>query len=554
MVSAPLLAFSTSPTRFILAYAVKVGGLVKGVIAFAAGRLGGYVETMTEPILTFGPFTLDASRNELCNSGAVVNVSQRATTLLAALIDANGQTISKSELMEKAWPGMVVEEGNLTVQIAALRKALGSDADGHDLIVTVPRVGYRLLLPQPALTAEPLVLPSLAVLPFQNLSGEAEQDYFADGVVEDMITALSRFKSFAVVTKNAAFLYKGRTMDLKAVSAELGARYVLEGSVRRAGSRLRITAQLVEAATGAHLWAERFDGALDEVFDFQDRITESVATLVEPSIQSAELKRARRERPGSVAAYDLYLQAVVNLWTDIEKDQFEAYSLLRQALALDPDNAICLALSAMALMRRNLRGWPPIGSDDRSLCAVLVRRALQHAGEDAKTMAYCGDALFHFVKDYDWAMATLQQAVEMNPNNLDVVVITGIANLHCGDVDNALAHFHRALRLSPRDPSAHLSLTGIAHVAMIRGDWREALDWASRALALTPNNQPTHWMLVAANAHLGRMAEAHRYLNELRRLRPGVTVAGIWAGQPQKTEDRCANILEGLRLAGLLEA
>ena len=425
---------------------------------------------MTEPAVTFGPFTLDASRNELRNSGEVVNISQRAITLIAALINANGQTISKSELMEKAWPGMIVEDGNLTVQIAALRKALGSDADGNDWIVTVPRVGYRLLLPHPALTAEPVVLPSLAVLPFQNLSGEAEQDYFADGIVEDMITALSRFKSFAVVTRNAAFLYKGRSVDLKTVSAELGARYVLEGSVRRAGSRLRITAQLVEAATGAHLWAERFDGTLDEVFDFQDRITESVATLVEPSIQSAEIKRSRRDRPGSVAVYDLYLQAVANLWTDVEKDQFEAYSLLRQALALDPDNVICLALSAMALMRRNLRGWPPIGPDDRSLCAALVRRALQHAREDAKTMAYCGDALFHFVKDYDWAMATLQLAVEMNPNNLDVVVITGIANLHCGDIDDALAHFHRALRLSPRDPSAHMSQTGIAHVAMIRGD------------------------------------------------------------------------------------
>ena len=510
---------------------------------------------MADHATVFGPFTLDASRNELRHNGEVVSISQRAITLLAALINANGQTISKSELMEKAWPGMIVEEGNLTVQIAALRKALGSAAAGHEWILTVPRVGYRLLLPQakPALTAEPVVLPSLAVLPFQNLSGEAGEDYFADGVVEDMIAALSRFKSFAVVTRGAAFLYKGRTVDLKTVSAELGVRYVLEGSVRRAGSRLRITAQLVEAATGAQLWAERFEGALDEVFDFQDRITEGVAILVEPSIQAAEIKRSHLERPGSVAAYDLYLQAVANLWTDVEKDLIGAYSLLRQALALDPNSAVCLALSALTLSRLNLLGWAPIGPDDRSLCAALVRRALQHAGEDAATLAHCGDALFHFVKDYDWAMATLQQAFEMNPNNLDVVARTGIANLHCGDIDDALAHFHRALRLSPRDPSAHLSMTGIAHVAMIRGDWREALDWASRALVLTPNNQPTYWMLVAANAHLGRMEEADRYLDELRKLRPGVTVAGIWAGQPQKTQDRCANVLEGLRLAGLQE-
>lgn len=510
---------------------------------------------MAKPTVTVGPYSLDAERKELRRGGEVIRINQRAIALLAALINANGQTISKGELMEKAWPGILVEEGNLTVQIAALRKALGVDADGNDWIVTVPRVGYRLLSPQPKArnTTEFILLPSLMVLPFQNLSGDPEQDYFGDGVVEDMIAALSRFKSFAVVTRGAAFFYKGRTVDLKTVCAELGVRYVLEGSVRRAGSRLRITAQLVEAATGAHLWAERFDGGLDEIFDFQDHITESVATLVEPSIQGAELERSRRERPGSVAAYDLYLQAVANHWTDVEKDIIGSYSLLRQALALDPDNAVCLALSALTLSRLNLLGWAPIGPDDRALCAALVRRALQHAGEDAATMAYCGSALVHFVKDYDWAMTTMQQAIERNPNNLDAVLIAGVVCLHCGDVEDALAHFHRALRLSPRDPSAHMALTGISHVAMIRGEWKEALAWAIRAIVLKPNYPPTLWMLVSANAHLGRIDEAHRYLADLNREAPGATIASIWAGQPQKTEDRCANVLLGLRLAGLPE-
>ena len=217
--------------------------------------------------------------------------------------------------MDAAWPGTAVEESNLSVQIASLRKLLGPSPDGGEWIATIPRVGYRFVAePEAAVPAqtqaarsEP-VIPSLAVLPFQNLSGDPEQDYFADGVVEDIITALSRFKSFAVIARNSRFVYKGRAVDVRQVAKELGVRYVLEGSVRRAGDRLRITAQLVDGVTGAHLWADKFDGAVEDVFDFQDRITESVATVVEPHIQTAEIERSRRERPRSIAAYDIYLQ------------------------------------------------------------------------------------------------------------------------------------------------------------------------------------------------------------------------------------------------------
>ena len=289
-------------------------------------------------------------------------------------------------------------------------------------------------------------------MPFENLSGDPEQDYFADGIVEDIVTALSRFTSFAVIARNSSFVYKGRSVDVRQVANELGVRYVLEGSVRRAGSRLRITAQLVDGVTGAHLWARNFDGALEDVFDFQDKITESVATLVEPRIQAAEIERSRRERPGSMATYDIYLRALAKISSESAKDNADAYALLTEALALEPDNAVFLAHAAWALEHRISMGWPSIGPDDRQKCADLARRGLEHAAGDAMLMAHCGMALLLGAKDYDWGMAVVQAAVEANPNNLLIVVRAGIANIFCGSIDDALTYLHRANRLSPGDP------------------------------------------------------------------------------------------------------
>ena len=260
---------------------------------------------------SFGPFIFDRTTGALSRGGRPIAVGGRGAALLAALVDADGGAVGKDALIEAAWPGTIVEEGNLSVQIATLRKALGQRADGQDWIATVPRVGYRLLKASPSPQDSAAgVPPSLAVLPFGNLSGDAEQEYFADGVVEDIITALSRFRSFAVIARNSSFVYKGRAVDVRQVSKELGVRYVLEGSVRRGGERLRITAQLVDGQTGAHLWAEHFDGAVGEVFEFQDRIAERVVGVVEPQILWAEVRRSKRERPDSIEAYDLYLRAL----------------------------------------------------------------------------------------------------------------------------------------------------------------------------------------------------------------------------------------------------
>ena len=510
---------------------------------------------MAETPFVFGPFVFCPVRGELRRDGEFVPVGQRGIALLSALLQADGKPVSKAELMERAWPGMIVEEGNLTVQIAALRKLLGTSPDGHDWITTVPRVGYRLLRMEAsvAVKAEPVVLPSLAVLPFQNLSGDPEQEYFADGVAEDIITALSRFKSFAVIARNSSFTYKGRAVDARQVASELGVRYILEGSVRRAGTKLRITSQLVDCTRGENLWARNFDGALDDVFDFQDRITESVASAVEPTIQNAELEHARRQRPGSITAYDICLRARAKLGKETSDDNNEAYAMLTEALTFEPDNAQLLALTNFALGHRTAMGRIPVGAEDRETCIALAHRSLRHAADDPMVLAHCAMSLIHVAKEYDWGMAIIQKAVDANPNNLMVVVRAGIAHIHCGDPDAALSHFHRAIRLSPRDPDARYSLTGISHVQMILGDFPEAIAWATRSLAENSNFDATYWMLIAANAQLGRLEEARRHLGAYLNLAPEAAIAGIKAGQPAKDPSRLAAILDGLRMAGLPE-
>ena len=285
------------------------------------------------------------------------------------------------------------------------------------------------------------------------------------------------------------------------------------------------------ASAGTHLWAESYDGAIAEVFEFQDRITESVATVIEPQIQAAELARVRRERPGSVAAYDIYLQARARILAESPAENAAAYALLSEALALDPDNPRILAHAAWAIEHRTTMGWPPFGPDDVARCAAYARRALELAAGDAAVMAPCGIALLQAVKDYDWGLAVLRAAAEANPNDLVTAIMAGVGEMHCGSLDAALAHAERALRLSPRGPHVHFSYNSIADVQMVRGNYAEAVEWAARALALNPNFDPTLWNLIAGNAHLGRMEAAHRFLAELRRIRPG-RHAGADSGRP----------------------
>ena len=421
----------------------------------------------------------------------------------------------------------------------------------------VARAGLRLGRANPASTFHPAlgpsVKPALAVLPFQNMSGDAEQDYFADGVVEELITALSRFKSFAVIARNSSFVYKGRAADVRQVASELGVRYVVEGSVRRAGERLRITVQLVDGTSGAHLWADRFDGAIKDIFDVQDSITEGVVGVVWPHIREAEIERSRRERPGSLRAYDLYLQALPKFNAATPEETAAAWALLSKAIALEPENGVYLAEAARVLERALVMGWPSLTEDDGATCDELARRGLANAHDDASVLATCGVALIQAAGAWQVGLATLRRAVEANPNQFRVMMSAGIGYLKCGNIEDALVCFQRAMRLSPANPSAYAALTGIAHAHMVLGNYQEALKVAERSLASSPDYNPTHWMLIAANAQLGQMDDARRWLARFRALAPGVTLSRLRAVQLASDPSRMAAIFEGLRLAGLEE-
>lgn len=256
--------------------------------------------------MTFGTFEFDPAGPTLRRAGGQLKVGRRALALLAALTEAGGKVVAKPELMDRAWPGLFVEEANLSVQISQLRRVLGARSDGADWIVTVPGLGYRF-----APDAPPLPInsdrPRLVVLPFDHLDGDAGAGYFADGVVTDLIAALTRFHGIGVVSRSVAFTYRGRGLDSRQVARELGVSYVLEGAFRRSSDRLRVTTQLVDGITGDQIWADRFEGSLDDVFAVQDAIVESVAVRVEPSVHASELTRSRRERPTSLEGYDIFL-------------------------------------------------------------------------------------------------------------------------------------------------------------------------------------------------------------------------------------------------------
>ena len=496
----------------------------------------------------FGPFSLDRSGKVLLRDGAPVDAGQRGIALVKALVDARGGTVTKAELLEAAWPDVVVEEGNLTVQIASLRKALGTGPGGGEWIVTVPRVGYRLAAQLPAATTAPPIAdamsrrPTLAVLPFQNIGDDPEQEYFADGVVGDIITALSRFRSFAVIARMSSFAYKGRVIDVRQVARELGVRYVLDGSVRRSGKRLRIVAELVDAETGIHLWARTFDGSTEDIFAFQDRITTEVATIVSPVIEQAEIERARRKPPESLDAYDLILRALRPYRSLTPTGNAEAIRLLMRAMELDPGYAPAISLAATSLHMRFGHKWPSITGADLATCIALTRRAVELADGDAPILAQCGLTLANRVGEYEQGVALVDLAVAANPNSSVVMTWAAVVYLHCGDLERALEYAHRAVDLHAGRAGAFWGLTAIAHINMILGNFDEALGWAERALAVNPDYEPAHWMMIAANARLGQVAEAHRWLARFFKLKPDATMATIRASQPKRFgEERIAS-------------
>lgn len=500
--------------------------------------------------IDFGPFTFDPARMLLVRDGVGVGLGARGAVLLDVLLSAGGNVVTKQELLDAAWPGAVVEENNLSVQIAALRKALGERQSGEDWIVTVPRLGYRMPLPARAVGgAGGVVLPALAVLPFLNLGGDPEQDYLADGIVGDITTALSRFRGFAVMSRNSAFAYKGKTPDVRQVGRELGVRYVLEGAIRSVGERFRINAELVETETGVHLWADRFEGPRTALFEAQDQITDGVVRAIQPSITRAEVARARLKRTSNLTAYDHYLRALPDLYY---REGRRVTDLLEEALRLDPHFVAAAAVAGNQYLAGYFHQAPGSSPADLERARALLQQVLPACGHDSWLLSNCATMLMS-LGQYDEALAFAERAVAENPNDATALAHAGVVHLFAGSLETAAELHMRGLALNPNEMSAHGQLTSISHVRIAQGDFDQGLVWAKRALAASAHYGPTYWMLIAGNAHLGRMEEASHFVDELRRIVPGITVARIRHGHHARDPRRVEVVFDGLARAGMPE-
>jgi TolB-like protein/Tfp pilus assembly protein PilF len=395
--------------------------------------------------------------------------------------------------------------------------------------------------------------PSIAVLPFANMSNDPEQEYFADGISEDIITALSQIKQWFVVARNSSFAYKGRNVDIREVAKDLGVRYVLEGSVRRGGNRLRITGQLIEADTGTHMWADRFDGDLDDVFALQDKITESVVGAIEPSLRRAEIERSKRKPPENIGAYDLYLRALPHVYAMRPDDNEQALDLLHKAIEIDPNYAPALAYLAWAYEQRLVREWGVYGEDDSGIAVALAHRAIDADRDDAHVMAAAGFVLVMIARDYEQGLQATERAHELNPNIAFVSMLVGVSKLFGGDPTEALIHLDDAIRVSPSDPGAFFFYTCAALAHLFCGRPDEAHDLARKSARMYSDWDTTYWALIPALVQLGRTEEARSTIPKFLELSPSATVSRLRELLPLRNPDYLNIILDGMAVAGLPE-
>jgi TolB-like protein len=397
--------------------------------------------------------------------------------------------------------------------------------------------------------------PSIAVLPFTNMSGDPEQDYFADGMVDDIITALSHFKALFVIARNWSFTYKGRAVDVKQVGRELGVRYVLEGSVRKAANRVRITGQLVDTATGAHLWADRFDGGLSDIFELQDQVTERVVGAIAPAVEKAEIERAKRKPTESLDAYSLYLRGLARFYqfTDRQTND-EALRLFNSAIELDPDFASAYGRAALCYVIAKINGWFSGAANEIAEVKRLAQRAVELGKDDAFALAAGGYALVLVVRDLEVGAAVIDRALVLNSNLVEAWDVGGWAKIWLGEAEPALERFARAMRLNPVDPRMHDMRTGTAFAHFLLGRYDQAASWAAMALQDNPDFQPGLRIAAASNAMAGRPEQAHQAVARLRQLNPALRVSNLKdVLSPFRRAEDLARYGEGLRRAGVPE-
>ena len=509
----------------------------------------------------FEDLVLDVDRRELRRGSDAIAVEPQVFDLLVYLVQNRERMVSKDDLIAAVWHGRIVTESTLTSRINAARNAVGDSGSEQRLIRTVPRKGLRFVgevregaaaaapVAEPRAGPAPGDPPAIAVLPFTNMSGDPEQEYFSDGISEDIITALSKLRWFFVIARNSSFIYKGKSVHLKQVAADLGVRYVLEGSVRKVGERVRITAQLNDVNTNSHLWAERYDRGLADVFAVQDEITEAIVAAIEPQLYAAENFRAQRKPPDSMDAWDLVMRALSHYWRVTRQDHMVAQALLEKAIAIDPNYGQALGVLATSYIFTAHMGWM-----EMTAAVPLAERAALAATRHDSEDPWAHNALGHvylFARRFDNSLKEFELALQLNPSFALAQGYYGSSLCYCGRWEDADAAANRALRLSPRGPYSPVYL-GIAAFAQFLGrKYDTAMQLCRDALRERADFVGAHRVLTAAAGMAGQSDVARAALVECRRAQPNISLAWIAAYMPMRHDADREHYLEGFRRAGL---
>jgi TolB-like protein len=535
----------------------------------------------------FADHVLDAGRRELLRGAEPVAVEPQVFDLLLYLLQNGDRVVSKDDLIASVWGGRIVSDSTLTSRINAARKAVGDSGENQRLIRTIARKGFRFVgdvrtqpdgaqavpaadrpgdeIPEPSHQAsshqasshqasshQALPLPdrpAIAVLPFVNMSGDSEQEYFSDGISEDIITALSKLRWFFVIARNSSFIYKGKAVHMKQIAEELGVGYVVEGSVRKGGDRVRITAQLNDAATGTHLWAERYDRDLADVFAVQDEITEAIVAAIEPQLYAAENFRAQRKSPDNMDAWDLVMRALSHYWRVTRQDNVVAQALLEKATAIDPNYGQALGLLATSHTFCAHMGWADVATSmpiaERSALA-----AIRADSEDPWAHLALG-SVYLFARRFDDSLSEFEQALRLNPNFSLAQGYYGLALSYCSRSQEAVEAANRALRLSPRDPYSAIYNGIAAYSQFIGGNYDEAMRHSREAIRQRGDFVGAHRVLTAAAAMAGQAEVATAALRELRRAQPNISLAWLTSQMPIAHDAQREHYLEAFRRAGL---
>jgi adenylate cyclase len=517
----------------------------------------------------FEEYAFDTDRRELHRGPDVVSVAPQVFDLLDYLIRNRERVVSKDDLINAVWNGRSVSDAALTTRLNVARSAIGDSGEEQRLIKTLPRKGFRFVgcvrearevagsnpgevAPESALTVPDK--PSIAVLPFENMSGDPEQEYFADGMVEEIITALSRFKWLFVIARNSSFTFKGKSVDIKEVGRRLGVRYVLEGSVRKASGKVRIAGQLIDALTGAHIWADRFERELSDVFALQDEVTIAVVSAIQPKLLQTEIAMATRRRPESLTAYDFYLRALQQYYLATREGVAEAISLAHRALELDLRFGLATALAGLCHMQNVIRGHAVDPQFDRKEAVRLLRLALSIDDSDPEILAMaCLNSTF-MIGDRESEIEMADRAVALNQNSFQAWNCRGWVHKLVGLQEEAIRSFEHGIRLSPIDPQLHRALVGIGMAFIELRRFDEAIVAGKKAQRQNPSYSGAYRCLASAFAHLGRDAEAREAAARMLEVDPAfTTISAYIARAPGLGQSGSKILIEGLRKAGLPE-